>query len=76
MTNNMIRVTFEILAAITAMIGGIIVTTVAGQVDNPFARIIVEQYGPIGVAVFIIYRKQNRLEKRIAENREEIDEYH
>lgn len=34
------------------------------------ASVIVSNYGPIGVAVFVIWRKQNKLEKEFKKNQQ------
>lgn len=68
----------EILAGLTTMIGGFLVVVVGTAIvslttDPGLMTILVENYGPIGVAVLVLYRRIDKLEDRVRENEQEIN---
>jgi hypothetical protein len=65
----------EIGAGVAVMIASVtmgVVATAAGDVA-PF-DIILREWGPLGAAVFVLYRRVDKLEQRIQQNAREIDD--
>lgn len=58
------------------MIGSSLLVMVAQFSPNEFFRVITENYGPIGVAVYVLYRRIDQLEERVEENTQELNQNH
>lgn len=66
----------EISWAIGAMVGAAFVSVLAQSAPTELGQIFVSEYGPIGVAVYILYRRMDKLQEQVESNTENIKENH
>jgi len=56
------------------MFSGILSTVVATAMNPEVMSAVLENYGPIGLAVVILYKRIDKLESRMREREERIDD--
>lgn len=66
----------EISWGIGVVIGSVLLVAVAQTAPNELFRMITENYGPIGIAVYVLYRRIDQLEEKVSSNTEAINNNH
>lgn len=74
----MTHIVHELAAGVGAMVGAfvaVVVGTAAVSLttDPGFGTLLIENYGPIGIAVVVLYRRIDKLEDRVRDNEQELN---
>lgn len=68
------RLAAEIGVSGIVVVGAVLAQAAATVATDPFATLLLSEYGPLGLAVFVLYRRLDKLEERVETNAEALAE--